>query len=157
MMDVLHHLERPRLFFAEAARVLAPGGRLIMSEPAITPVSWIAYHYFHPEPVLLDADPLAEGALDPARDPFDANQAAPTLLFGRGRRGQAAFARLFPEFTTLETRLTSLFAYPLTGGFRPWCLLPAGAVGGLLKLEEVLLPVLGRLMAFRLFVVLERQ
>ncbi len=29
MVDVLHHIERPRRFFAEAERVLRPGGRII--------------------------------------------------------------------------------------------------------------------------------
>src|SRR5262245_6145938 len=36
MVDVLHHLELPVAFFREAERVLSPGGRVIMVEPAIT-------------------------------------------------------------------------------------------------------------------------
>jgi 2-polyprenyl-3-methyl-5-hydroxy-6-metoxy-1,4-benzoquinol methylase len=35
-VDVLHHLEFPVVFFREAARVLRPGGRVLMVEPAIT-------------------------------------------------------------------------------------------------------------------------
>src|SRR5215471_18394866 len=35
-VDVLHHIERPRRFLAEAVRVLRPGGRLILMEPSIT-------------------------------------------------------------------------------------------------------------------------
>ena len=33
MVDVLHHLCTPRKFFAEAARCLAPGGKVVMVEP----------------------------------------------------------------------------------------------------------------------------
>lgn len=154
MFDVLHHLERPPLFFAEAARVLRPGGRLVLIEPAITPLSHLAYHCFHPEPVDMGADPLAPGGLSPGRDPYEANQAIPTLLFFRRR---AEFARAFPELKVVAARRLGLFAYPLSGGFRKWSLLPAGLVGAMLRLEEALMPLLGPLMAFRMLVVLERQ
>ena len=36
MVDVLHHLQCPLIFFREAARVLQDGGRVLMIEPAIT-------------------------------------------------------------------------------------------------------------------------
>jgi SAM-dependent methyltransferase len=36
MVDVLHHIEFPIVFFREAERVLRSDGRLIMVEPAIT-------------------------------------------------------------------------------------------------------------------------
>ncbi len=61
MFDVLHHLHRPRRFFAEAERALTIGGRIVLVEPAITPLSWPFYKFFHPEPVRLTDDPLAEG------------------------------------------------------------------------------------------------
>jgi hypothetical protein len=51
----------------------------------------------------------------------------------------------------------SLFAYPLSGGFKSWSLLPHKWVYFVLKIEEKLLPILGRLMAFRLMVVLEKD
>lgn len=50
----------------------------------------------------------------------------------------------------------SLFAYPLSGGFRPWCLLPRRSIKALLRIERRLAPVLGRFMAFRLFIVFEK-
>lgn len=153
-VDVLHHIERPALFLAEVERVLQPGGRLILLEPAITPVSRIFYTLFHPEPVDMRADPLENGPIDPGRQPFDANQAIPTLLFcGRSRQMKQAF----PGLNLLRVEKMSLFAYPLSGGFRPWSLIPAACAGWLLKLERVLAPALGGFMAFRLFVVIEKQ
>jgi hypothetical protein len=51
----------------------------------------------------------------------------------------------------------SLLAYPLSGGFRPWCLVPEAAIGPMLDMETHVAPLIGGLMAFRLFVVLERH
>jgi SAM-dependent methyltransferase len=153
-VDVLHHIERPSRFLAEAERVLQGGGRIILVEPAITPISWIFYRLFHPEPVVLRADPLADGPLDPGRQPFDANQAIPTLLFGRYRQ---RLKQVAPNLELITLERFSLLAYPLSGGFRPWCLIPAACIGRLLDIERILAPVLGPVMAFRLFAVLEKR
>lgn len=154
LFDVLHHIEFPVQFLDEASRVLRPGGRIIFSEPAITPVSNIFYSHLHPEPVDMTADVFAVGSPDPDRDPFDANQAIPTLLM---RRQRAQFEQRFPALQIVENRLTSLFAYPLTGGFRPWTLVPAPTVPIVLAIERILIPLLGPLMAFRIFGVIERK
>lgn len=154
MFDVIHHLERPRLFLTEAARVLRRGGRIVLMEPAITPVSRIFYTHFHPEPVDMSDDPWAIGDRNPNRDPYDSNQAFPTLMF---RHNPAAFEAACPGLKLVISQRISLFTYPMTGGFRSWTLIPGGLVPMLLKLEAPLLSLLGPLMAFRLFVVLERK
>ena len=51
MIDVLHHLHSPVLFFEEASKVLEVGGRIVLVEPAITRISSFFYKYFHSEPV----------------------------------------------------------------------------------------------------------
>lgn len=153
LFDVLHHLERPPLFFHEAARILRPGGRLVMLEPGITPISKLFYDNFHPEPVILSDDPYAEGGLTSGRDPYLSNQAIPELMFVRDRD---RFATTFPEFRQIMARRLSLFAYPLSGGFRPWSLIPSFLVAPVLKVEDVLMPLAGSFAAFRLLVVLQR-
>ena len=154
MLDVLHHIENPPQFFGEAARVLKPGGRLVMLEPAITPLSGLFYRYLHPEPVDMEQDPFVRPTANPKRSPYDANQALPTLFF---RRHRAKFEHHFPDFRLHPVRYLSLFAYPLSGGYRRWSLVPAFLVRPLLLAEDGLLAVLGPAMAFRLFVLLERR
>lgn len=154
MVDVLHHLAAPRVFFDEACRVLRPGGRMVLVEPAVTPISRIAFALFHPEPVDMTADPLAAATPPARRDPFAANQAIPTLLFSRDR---ARLLAAFPDLRLVAFHRLGLVAYPASGGYRAWSLLPGALVPAVLRLEDALMPVLGPLMAFRLMAVLERR
>jgi SAM-dependent methyltransferase len=157
MFDVLHHLVRPLRFFEEAARVLAPGGRVVMVEPALSLLSRPFYTYVHEEPVDLADDPLRTDSPS-RRDPYAANQAIPTLLFGPlWGRHRARLAAMCPALAVRERRMVSLLAYPLTGGFRPWSLIPAALVRPALRIESALAPVLGPLCAFRMLVVMERR
>jgi len=153
MVDVLHHLEAPGRFLQEAQRVLRPRGRLVLVEPAITPVSWVVYRFFHHEPLRMDQDPLTEVATGSPRDPYDANSALPTLLFGRARK---RLERTCPNLVVRDVRRFSLAAYPLSGGFRSWSLLPRALVTPLLRFERAVERGLGPLMAFRLLAVLEK-
>jgi len=155
MIDVLHHLEYTPDFFNEVERILEPGGRLILLEPAITPGSWFFLSLFHPEPINLRQDPYKKSLpADPAREPFDANQAIPTLLFFRNRQ---KFFKVFPSLKLIELCYHDLFAYPLSGGFRAWCFIPKSLIKPLLSIEQRLLPFLGPLMSFRLFCVVEKK
>ncbi len=153
MVDVLHHLERPVRFLAEAERVLVPGGRLVFCEPAITPLSGVFYRLFHPEPIDMSVDPIADGPLTKGRDPFESNQAIPTLLTGRFR---GAMSARFPKFHLIALDRLSFVGYPLSGGFRPWCLLPRFATGAVLRTEWALRRLLGPIAAFRLLAAYER-
>ncbi len=153
-VDVLHHVQYPVRLLDEAARVLRSGGRVVLMEPAITPFSRVIFRLGHPEPVDLKADPLAEGHPDPDKHPMDSNQALPTLLAGRHR---TAVERRVPDLRLLRCAHLSLIAYPLSGGFRSWNLVPPRLVRPLLRLERRLVPVVGRLMAFRLLLVYERR
>jgi SAM-dependent methyltransferase len=152
-VDVLHHLEWPARFLAEAERTLRPRGRVVLVEPAITPVSRVVFKLGHPEPVILDVDPLADGTPSPTKLPMDSNQAIPTLLAGRDR---ARLESRFPGLRVVHSSRLSLFAYPLSGGFRRWCLVPRSVVGPLLRLEARLERRVAPYAGFRLLLVLER-
>jgi SAM-dependent methyltransferase len=154
MLDVLHHLSAPAKFFQEAVRVLHPGGRIVMCEPYISPVSSLVYRLFHEEPVDMRVRPLAEhGAQD--KDPFASNQAIPTLLCRPD--GHRELGWLFPELKLTHFERLAGLSYPLTGGFSRSPLLPTSWWNVLLKLEDHLPAVLYRLIGFRLLAVLERK
>jgi SAM-dependent methyltransferase len=153
MVDVLHHLEFPVVFFREAARVLRPGGRVIMVEPAITWGSSLFYRLLHHEPVRTSADVLADGEPDPRRDPYDSNQAIPTLLATRDRE---RFHRLFPALRIASVQWFSFAAYPLSGGFQSWALVSEGVARRFLRIERALEPLLGRFTAFRMLLTVEK-
>jgi SAM-dependent methyltransferase len=152
-VDVLHHLERPQRFFSEAERVLTPGGRIILVEPGVTPVSWVFYKLLHPEPLLLSADPFMEGPPDPNRKPFDANQAIPELIFGRYLR---YFESRFPDLRLVRRERFSWLVYPLSGGFRPWSFIPENILKPMVSIELRLTPYVAWFTAFRLFLVIEK-
>jgi len=154
LFDVLHHLQCPLLFFAEAQRILKPGGRVIMVEPGITPVSKLLYKMGHEEPVEMGWDMNDLCKVDADKNPYDSNQAIPTILF---KRDPQLFLAAVKGFKINSSDWLSLFAYPLSGGFKSWSLLPCRWVSLILKIEEKLLPFLGFLMAFRLMVVLEKE
>jgi SAM-dependent methyltransferase len=153
MIDVLHHLEFPVAFFREAARVLRPGGRVLMVEPAITWGSSLFYRLLHHEPVRTSADVLGDGSPDPRRNPYDSNQAIPTLLATRERE---RFHRLFPALRIACVQWFAFAAYPLSGGFQSWSLIGEGVARRLLRIEGVLEPLIGRVAGFRLLLTVEK-
>jgi SAM-dependent methyltransferase len=156
MLDVLHHLERPIEFLKEAGRVLRRGGTLALMEPAMTPLARPFYHHLHEEPVEMEADPYAPASIDPNRDPFDANQAIPTLLFATAAARKRVEQNV-PSLRIRNVRWLSLFAYPMSGGFQEWSLIPASLVPYVLAVERKVPELIRKQIAFRMMVVLERR
>ncbi|MCZ8036137.1 MAG: class I SAM-dependent methyltransferase [Novosphingobium sp.] len=154
MVDVLHHIEHPLNFFREAERALRPGGRVVMIEPGITPLSWAFFNYLHEEPVVMDADPLTSGDSNPTRDPYASNQAIPSLI---ATRHMARFHALVPGLTIREAVWFSPLSYPLSGGFKPWALLTAGLARALMTLERRIERRLGRFIGFRVMLTFEKS
>jgi SAM-dependent methyltransferase len=154
MIDLLHHLAQPIGFLKEAARVLRSGGVLAMIEPGMSPVAYPFYRYLHQEPADMRSDPFAFLPADPRRDPFDANQAIPSLLFSAGNRQR--LGALVPELTVSRVDWLSLFAFPLSGGFKPWCLIPARFAAAIVKFEDMLPIAVRRFCGFRLFATLDK-
>ena len=149
LIDVFHHLARPARFLDEAARALAPGGRVVVLDPYCSPVSTPLYRRYHHERTDMRVDPFGEGS----DDPLESNQALATLAFFRTRD---AFERRWPQLALVERRRLAMLAYPLSGGFTGRPLVPAGLGLRLRRLEPLLTP-LAPLLAFRCLVVLERR
>jgi len=136
-LDFIHHLARPADFFRESARVLTPSGRLIAVEPWITPLSYPVYRFLHHERCRLGVDPWAPFADLEAKDAFEGESALAYSLVRRTPETRWAELGLQPP------RVTPLngFAYLLSLGFKPGCLLPAPAVRPALGFDEITGPL----------------
>jgi len=149
LMDVIHHIAAPLDVLAECRRVLAPGGRVVFLEPSISLLGKLVYGVLHHEDVDMSYDvthPQPDHALF-------ANGGIPTILFRHG-----AWRAIGPGLELVEDTALTGPSYLLTGGFSYPGLLPSFAVRPLQSIEDGLArSPLGRWMALRMLVVLQRQ
>jgi SAM-dependent methyltransferase len=153
LFDVLHHLPHPARFFAEAVRALRPGGRVVICEPYVSPLSYLVYRFLHEERCDLSVNPFADVA-GTGDDPFEGNQAIPTLLLGRCR---AELRRRFPELQIVSFERFAGLAYPASGGFSRRTPLPMRLWRAMLAAEDKLPELAFRLIGFRMLAVMERS
>jgi SAM-dependent methyltransferase len=149
-VDVLHHLARPGEALREIARVLQPGGRLILVEPWAGPLGRLFYRYLHHEECAAVAEPWL-AAFPPGKDAMDGNAMIPwTVLAARAseltRHAPLAVRRCVP-FGGLS--------YVATGGFQSFGL-PWFVVDGLRRIESLLPDAALRAASLRALFVLER-
>lgn len=130
-LDLLHHLARPARFFAEAARVLTAGGRLLLVEPWITPLSWPVFRFLHHERCRLAVDPWQPFPEDD-KDSFDGDAAIPWRITRR------TDATRWHEFGLEPPDVIPVngFAYLLSRGFRVGSLLPLRAAPRLIAFDR---------------------
>jgi SAM-dependent methyltransferase len=118
MTDVLHHIPDCTSFFNEAARVIRPGGRVVMIEPWNTPWSRWIYRHLHHEPF----EPDAQEWQIPISGPLSgANGALPWIIFQRDR---ALFEARHPQWRIVQIRPIMPFVYLLSGGVSLRSVLP---------------------------------
>jgi hypothetical protein len=102
----------------------------------------------------MSADPLKDGHANPERDPYDSNQAIPTLLATSHRE---RLRTAVPELELNGLEWFSLAIYPLSGGFQRWSLVSEAKARSGLAFERKLEAPLGRLFGFRLLMCLRRS
>jgi SAM-dependent methyltransferase len=146
MVDVLHHISRPREFLSESIRVLQTGGRIIMVEPWVSRWSRFIYVNFHHEPFRPDAETWEF----PSGGPLSAaNGALPWMIFERDRD---VFASEFPDLLVIAIRPMMPFRYLLSGGLSKPALAPSW-IFPLVRRIESFMPS----MAMFAFIVVERR
>ena len=150
VIDLLHHLQDPHLFFSEAERVLKPGGRVLAIEPYITPASYVGYKLLHHEDVWFGG---YHKSGDHKVDPWEGNLALPNLLF---TREADQWQERHPHLQIAHRRKFSLFDFQLAGGFKPYAFVGNRTLYDMFCAVDRRIDWLGPLVAFRIFVVIER-
>jgi SAM-dependent methyltransferase len=151
-LDLVHHLARPRDFFAESARVLRPGGRIAAIEPWVSPMSYPIYRWLHEEGCDLAIDPWDPfAARAGAKAAFEGNGALTWRVVRSGDASQWAGMGLGPP----RVRALNAFGYLLSLGFREGSLLPTRWAPFTRRLDELTRP-LAPLTAMRAMVVWNR-
>jgi len=116
MLNVFHHISRPRQFLAEAQRCLAPGRMLIVDEhPGI--ISTSILKFLHHE----QFRPTAERWEFESAGPLSgANGALAWIVFQRDRE---QFEREFPKVEILRYAPHTPLRYWLAGWLKSWSVL----------------------------------
>lgn len=154
MIDVLHHLANPLLFFKEANRVLKNKGKIIMVEPYPSPFSIIVYKLFHPEPFIFNIDYFNQVKDFKEKNPWESNQAIPFLLFFKHIN---KFNKIFSKnYKVISREKFSFILYPLSGGFENKQIIPNIFIP-IAKISEKKFTPLKSLLAFRCLIVLEKK
>lgn len=152
MIDTLHHLADPVVFLKNAVKTLKSGGRVIMVEPFPSWVSLMVYKKFHKETFIFDKDYFQPQKRD--KKAWDSNQAIPYLLFFKHRNKFEE--HLGNALSILKAEKTSLFLYPLSGGFEGPQLIPNFLIP-IIRVGEKLAYMFRDILAFRCYVVIEKN
>ncbi len=110
MTNVLHHIPDAAQFFAEADRVLMPGGIIGMIEPWVSKWSKWVYTRLHHE----GFDPNSMKWQFPSTGPLSgANSALPWIIFHRDLK---TFTELFPNLQVIQIDPKMPILYLVSGG-----------------------------------------
>lgn len=134
MINVLHHIQDVAEFFREARRCLAPGGKILMVEPANTMFSSFIYRNFHHEPF---ETKQVDWQLPKGGRMSMANDALPWIVLCRDRR---KFELEFPEFRIKLLKNCMPVRYILSGGVSKKQMLPDVLYQPVKLMEQLLTP-----------------
>jgi SAM-dependent methyltransferase len=152
LFDVWHHLRYPGTALKEFSRVLVPGGRIIIFEPAMGLIGRTVLGLFHHEPLglNLEIEWTAPSNFQGQEADYYAAQGNASRIFGT-----AEFASELDPWRITIRKYYSGLAYVASGGFRGPQLYPERLLALFEKVDEVLsrFPRL----ASRMLVVLEQK
>lgn len=156
LFDVWHHLQYPGAALREFRRVLAPGGVVVLMEPAAGLLGRVVYGAFHHEPLSL-GKPI-EWAIPPNFDPTKQTYYAAQGNCWRLARHITKLPRTeqpeaLREWEVTRVKYFPALAYLMSGGFRGPQLYPDFALPAIQGIEKLLAP-LPALTAARMLVVL---
>lgn len=148
MLDVLHHINDPFVFFKELERCLSVGAKAVMIEPANTLWGRFIWKNFHHEAF----DDSCGWKLAGNGPLSSANSAVPWIIFFRDK---AIFEKEFPTLRINRRRFHTPFRYIVSGGVSMRQLLPT-VFYDLIRLAEFVLSPLNRYLGMFLTIEIEK-
>ena len=142
MLNVFHHIPDVAAFLREAARVLVPGGRVLIVDQHPGLISTPILTYAHHEPFRPHA---SEWSFETSGPLSGANGALAWIVFQRDRE---RFERLFPSLSLAGYTTHSPLRYWLAGGLKRWSLLPGWAFTAASVADRVIASVVPQLSSF---------
>jgi SAM-dependent methyltransferase len=142
MLNVFHHIPDPPAFLREAARCLAPGGRLLLVDQHPGWICKPVLRYLHHEPFCPTAQNWEFASTGPLSG---ANGALAWIVFKRDLR---RFTQEFPELQLLRYRPFAPLTYWLAGGLKSWSLVSVGLYPIVAALDRTLLAITPRFGSF---------
>lgn len=132
MINVLHHMHNPKIFFREAVRCLKHDGVIEMIEPWNSSWSNFVYRHFHHEAF----EPVtSRWGFDSGGPLSGANGAIPWIIFSRER---ATFVLDNPQLSVEIVQPFMPFVYLLSGGVSMKSLMPEFTYTFLRKIGKTL-------------------
>ncbi len=152
LFDVFHHLQYPGDALQEFGRVLAPGGRVIVLDPAISLLGLVVFGPCHHEPIALFRSIAWRGPKGVNYDtlPYYAAQGNATRIFFTGKYGGD-----LQGWRIVHRRRYASLSYVLSGGYRGPQFYPRKWFPAMRRLDQMS-DVLPWLFATRCLVTLER-
>jgi SAM-dependent methyltransferase len=151
MLNVFHHLSDPRAFLNEMSRVLKAGGRIVLIEPAHTPLWRRLYRLFSAEPY---DESVKEWGFAPAGRFTGSNVPQAWIVFTRDR---TVFEKEFSALALRSARNHTAFLYLLSGGIWFRGIVPSWSFPFFLGVERLLQPAMPLLASQTTFVIEKRR
>jgi len=153
LFDVWHHLEFPGNVLQEFHRVLVPGGRVIIFEPAMSLLGFIVYGLFHKEPINFTKkiNWWAPKGFSLKNIPYYAAQGNASRIFQSNK-----FDKLLSDWKIVAVERITLISYVASGGYSGFQLYP-NFLYPLMALIDHLCGFLPQLFATRLLIVMEKK
>lgn len=155
--NMIHHVAQPLRFFDEVARILKPGGRLLVQDMHASLATRLLLTAMRHESYSFGVDVFDPSAIcnNPA-EPWSANCAIPTMLFRNTSRFEAAV----PQFELVSRRYTEFFTWLNSGGVNAktfYVPLPSILLRATAALDRVLTSFAPHLFAMEMQVVLRKR